>query len=89
MDNASEHQPSKRQWIELQGEFWKIKPPHFDRELEEATEALLINMNKYFQLYELHQNLKAWLAILQLEGKATLWWEEVKIVQGVSEQNIT
>jgi len=47
-DNASEHHTSKRQWIELQGEFRKIKPPHFDGELEKATEAWLINMNKYF-----------------------------------------
>eukprot|EP00253_Pinus_taeda_P018429 PITA_18429 len=46
-------------------------------------------MNKYFQLYEYDQNLKARLAIFQLQGKATLWWEETKIVKGVSEQNIT
>ena len=31
-DNASEQQTSKRQQIELQGEFRKIKPPHFDGE---------------------------------------------------------
>lgn len=81
-DNASEHPTSKRQQIELQGEFQKIKPPHFDGELEEAAEAWLINMNKYVQLYEYDHNLKAWLAIFQLHGKATLWWEEVKIVWG-------
>eukprot|EP00253_Pinus_taeda_P031463 PITA_31463 len=65
--------------MELQGEFRKIKPPHFDGEQEEAAEAWLINMNKYFQLYEYDHNLKARLAIFQLQGKATLWWEEVKI----------
>jgi len=46
-------------------------------------------MNKYFQLYEYDHNLKARLAIFQLQGKETLWWEEVKIVKGVSEQTIT
>lgn len=46
-------------------------------------------MNKYFQLYEYDHNLKEHLAIFQLQGKATLWWEEVKIVIGVNEQNIT
>eukprot|EP00253_Pinus_taeda_P014569 PITA_14569 len=46
-------------------------------------------MNKYFQLYEYDHNLKARLAIFQLHGKATLWWEEVKIVKGVSEHTIT
>eukprot|EP00253_Pinus_taeda_P016502 PITA_16502 len=88
-DNAFEQQTSKRQRMELQGEFRKIKPPHFDGEHEEAAEAWLINMNKYFQLYEYDHNLKARLAIFQLQGKATLWWEEVKIVKGVTEQNIT
>eukprot|EP00253_Pinus_taeda_P021183 PITA_21183 len=88
-DNVLEQQTSKRQRVELQGEFRKIKPPHFDGEQEEAAEAWLINMNKYFQLYEYDHNLKARLAIFQLQGKATLWWEEVKIVKGVTEQNIT
>eukprot|EP00253_Pinus_taeda_P002762 PITA_02762 len=87
--NAFEQQTSKRQRIELQGEFRKIKPPYFDKEQEEVAEAWLINMNKYFQLYEYDHNLKARLAIFQLQGKATLWWEEVKIVKGVTEQNIT
>eukprot|EP00253_Pinus_taeda_P012142 PITA_12142 len=88
-DNVLEQQTSKRQRVELQGEFRKIKPPHFDGEQEEAAEAWLINMNKYFQLYEYDHNLKARLAIFQLQGKATLWWEEVKIVKGVTEQSIT
>lgn len=66
-----------------------MKPPHFDGEMEDVVEAWLINMNKYFQLYEYGHNLKVWLAIFQLQGKATLWWEEVKIVWGVSEKNIT
>eukprot|EP00253_Pinus_taeda_P026215 PITA_26215 len=88
-DNVVEQQTSKRQKMELQGEFRKIKPPQFDGEQEEAAEAWLININKYFQLYEYDQNLKARLAIFQLQDKATLWWEEIKIVKGVSEQNIT
>eukprot|EP00253_Pinus_taeda_P012331 PITA_12331 len=88
-DNASEQQTSKRQKVELQGEFRKIKPSHYDGEQEEAAEAWLINMNKYFWLYEYDHNLKAWLAISQLQGKATLWWEEVKIVKSVTERTIT
>ena len=88
-DNVIEQQTSKGQRVELQGEFRKIKPPHFDGEQEEAAKAWIINMNKYFQLYEYDHNLKARLAIFQLQGKATLWWEEVKIVKGVTEQTIT
>eukprot|EP00253_Pinus_taeda_P025982 PITA_25982 len=88
-NNAFEQQTSKRQRVELQGEFRRIKPPDFDGEQEEAAEAWLINMKKYFQLYEYDHDLKARLAIFQLQGKATLWWEEVKIVKGVTEQTIT
>jgi len=39
---------SKRQRVELQVEFQKIKLPLFDGELEKVVETWLINMNKYF-----------------------------------------
>eukprot|EP00253_Pinus_taeda_P023180 PITA_23180 len=38
-------------------------------------------MNKYFQVYEYDHHLKARLAIFQLQAKATLWWEEVKMAR--------
>eukprot|EP00253_Pinus_taeda_P026214 PITA_26214 len=75
--------------MELHEEFRKIKPPHFDGESEEVAEAWLINMNKYFQVYEYDHHLKARLAIFQLQAKATLWWEEVKMVRRISEQDVT
>jgi len=46
-------------------------------------------MNKYFQLYEYDHNFKVHLAIFQLQGKATLWWEEVTTVRGMDEQSKT
>lgn len=42
-------------------------------------------MNTYFHIYEYDNNLKAWFTIYQLQGKATLSWEDVKIVQGINE----
>jgi len=36
----------------------EIKPPRYDGEAEESVEAWLINMNKYFQIYEYDDNLK-------------------------------
>ena len=60
---VSELQEIKKQKVELQGEFRKIKPPMFDGEAEEVDEAWLINMNKYFEVYEYSNNLKARLAI--------------------------
>ena len=53
----SGQQDSKRQKVELQGEFHKIKPPTFDSEVEEVVEACLMNINKYCQVYEYSSNL--------------------------------
>ena len=75
--------------MELQGEFRNIKPPTFDGEAEEVVESLLMNMNKYFQVYEYSNNLKATLAIYQLREKATLWWEEVKNVCSIEDEDMT
>ena len=74
---------------ELQGEFLKIKPPSYDGEKEEDAEAWLLNMIKYFQVYEYESNLKARLAVYQLQGKATLWWEETKMVHAIDEKIVT
>ena len=75
--------------MELQGEFQKIKPPTFDGVEEEVVEAWLINMNKYFQVYEYNSNLKARLDIYQLREKATLRWEEVENVRSINDQYVT
>jgi len=64
----------KRKKSKLQVEFKKCKTLIYDVEVEEATEAYLINMNKYFQIYEYDDNLKEMLEIYQLQGKSTLWW---------------
>lgn len=84
-DNISGKKGTKGQKIELQGEFKKIKPPIYNGEVEEVVEDWLINMNKYFQIYEYDYNLKARLAIYQLQGKATLWCEEIKTVREINE----
>ena len=57
--------------------------------MEEVAEAWLINMKKYFQVYEYIKNIKARLAIYQLREKATLWWEEVKNVCSIEDQDVT
>lgn len=73
----------------MQGEFKKIKPPAFDGEQEEVIEACLINMNKCIYIYEYDHKLKAQLEIYQLQGKSTLWWEEVKTIQKIDEHEAT
>lgn len=67
--------------MELQGDFRKIKPPSFDGEREEDAEEWLLNMIKYFKVYDYESNMKAHLDIYQFRGKSTLWLEEVKSVQ--------
>ena len=54
--DTTRHQSKQKK--ELQGEFWKIKPPSYDGEKEEDVEAWLLNMIKYFQVYEYESNLK-------------------------------
>lgn len=53
----------RKKKVELQREFKKIKPPTFDGEKKEDAETWILNMNKYFQVYEYESNYKARLAI--------------------------
>ena len=46
-------------------------------------------MIKYFQLYKYESNLTARLVIYQLQGKATLWWGETKMVHAIDEKTVT
>ena len=56
--------------MELEGDFKKLRPPMFDGDYEEATEAWLLNIKCYFQVYNYDHNLKACLAFFQLNKKA-------------------
>ena len=73
----------------MQGQFQKIKPPTYDGEKEEDGEAWIMNMVKYFQFYEYGSNLKSRLVIYQLQGKATLWSEETKMIHVLDEKIVT
>jgi len=64
--NASKPKMAKKLNLELQGKFRKIKCPFFNGDAKEATEAWIINVNKYYQVYEYDNHLKARLSISQL-----------------------
>ena len=49
----------------------------------------MTDMGKYFQIYEYTNKLKAQLAAYQLRGKATLWWEEIRTVRKIDEEQVT
>ena len=75
---------------EISGEFKKIKPPTFNGETEkgEEAESWLSGMNKYFQIYNYSNQLKARMAIYNLSGKADIWWQELKRVKGIKEKEV-
>ena len=75
---------------DLQGEFKKIKPTSFDGESKtgEEVEAWLLDIKKYFQIYNYSNNMKVRMAIYNLKGKANIWWQDLKISHGLKEKNL-
>ena len=67
----------KYQKDELQGELKKVKPPMFkgDNEKGEDVEAWLLGIRKYFRIYNYSSKMEANIAVHQLQGQASIWWE--------------
>jgi hypothetical protein len=63
---------------ELKGEMNKIKPPTFDGEhqKEEDDENWLLGMRKYFQLQNYSTHAEGRIAMYQLKGKESMWWDQ-------------
>jgi hypothetical protein len=63
---------------ELKGEMNKIKPPTFNGEhkKEEDVETWLLGMKKYFQLQNYSAHAEGRIAMYQLKGKASMWWDQ-------------
>jgi hypothetical protein len=76
---------------ELKGEMNKIKPPTFDGEhkKEEDVETWLLGMRKYFQLQNYSSHAEGRIAMYQLKGKASMWWDQLVQVQHIREKDIT
>ena len=75
--HSSDSSPKTRKYKpyeELAGEFRKIRPPTFNGEVEkgEEAEAWLSGINKYFQIYNYLDKLKARMEIYNLTGKADI-----------------
>jgi hypothetical protein len=81
----------KRKTIDhLEGEFKKIKPATFDGEsrTEEEAEAWLLDIKKYFQIYNYSSNMKFGMAIYNLKRKASIWWQDLKLAKGLKEKQL-
>jgi len=46
-------------------------------------------MKKFFILHDYSENMKAGVATINLKGKPEIWWEDVKNVKGVNEEDLT
>jgi hypothetical protein len=83
------HQKSGRD--ELKGEINKIKLPTFDGEhkKEEDAEIWLLGIKKYFQLQNYSTHAEGRIAMYQLKGKASMWWDQLVQVQHIREKELT
>jgi len=99
-DNSSEGTPLAedgtkndkkiKQVDHLEGEFKRIKPTIFDGESRtgEEEEAWLLDIKKYFQIYNYSSNMKVRMAIYNLKGKASIWWQDLKLAKGLKEKQL-
>jgi hypothetical protein len=78
----------RKQLDHLEGEFKKINPSTFDGESKtgEEVEAWLLDIKKYFHIYNYSSNMKVRMAIYNLKGKASIWWQDLKLVKGLKEK---
>jgi hypothetical protein len=93
--SSSSPSPTRKHRIsgvdELKREMNKIKPPMFDGEhkKEEYAETWLLGMRKYFQLQNYSSHVEGRIAMYQLKGKASMWWDQLVQVKHNREKDIT
>jgi hypothetical protein len=71
----------------LTEEFKKDKSPTFDGEIKkgEEVDAWLSGLRKYFKVHNYSKNTKEKISIFNLNGGASLLWEDLKEVKGLKE----
>ena len=64
-------------------EFKKAMPPTFNGEIKngQEVEAWLLGIRKYFQVQDYSGNMKARVAIFNLTGRKSIWWEHFRQVK--------
>ena len=69
----------------------KIKPPTFDGEKkkDEYAKTWFLGMRKYFQFHNYSSHAEGRIAIYQLKGKESMWWNHLVQVQYVKEKGVT
>jgi hypothetical protein len=72
-------------------EFKKAKSCTFNGEIKKGEEAevCLLVLKKYFRVHDYSENLKARIAIFNLNGKASIWCEDLRNVKGIHEKDLS
>jgi hypothetical protein len=75
----------------LQGELRKIKPSHFNGEhiKGEEVDAWLLEMKKYLQLHDYPFIVEKTIATYHLQGKATVWWDEINQAKHLDQKRVS
>jgi len=89
--NIYERRKRKKSQNFLTEEFKKAKPPTFDGEIKkgEEVEAWLFSLKKYFQVRIYSYNTKASIAVFNLDGEDSIWWEDLKKIKRIKEIKLT
>jgi hypothetical protein len=72
-------------------EFNKDKPPTFDGEIKKGEEEKIwiLGLKKYFRVHDYSENLKARISIFNLNGKVSIWWEDLRNMKGIHENYLS
>jgi len=75
----------------LPDEFKKAKPPTFDGDLKNMKDekSWILGMNKFSELHNYTDNMKARVAIFSLKCKADISWEDVKRVRDMTTKDLS
>jgi hypothetical protein len=72
-------------------DFKKEKTTTFDGEIKngEEAEVWILGLKKYLRVHDYFENLKARITIFNLNGKASIWWEDLRNVKGIHEKDLS
>ena len=71
-------------------EFKKAKPSTFNGEIKTSQEAKawLLGIKKYFQFQDYSRNMRERVSIFNLNGRASIWWENLRQVKKINDINL-
>jgi hypothetical protein len=89
--NISKRRKRNKSQSFLIEEFNKANPPTFDGEIKKGEEAKawLFNLKNYFRVHNYSDNTKERIAMFNLNGGASIWWEHLKEIKRIKVIKLT